>query len=362
MLNLKIQMFKLPVKMRCSLSFCVVLLCCGSSVNGQQLNLSEKITAVNKGNIFQLKDYYVWCPSIIKDPKERQYHLFYSRWPKKTGFGGWLFLSEVGHAISKTPYGPWEDKGVVFRQNSDVKAWDALDAHNPRIHYFNGKYYLYYIGTHFNNYRAFTQDELEQAAQLWYKSPYWMEVRNNQRTGVAVSKNIGGPWKRLPQPIIQPSGPIKVLTVNPTIAKGADKKYYLIVKGDRGKAGGFRNQAVAVGKTPVGPFVMQEKPAIGYMNTEDMAMWYSVAEACFYSVFHNDNIIYMVASKNGIDWDKAQNFEVLKPKIAMDDGTYYQPKELQRPYVFVENDKPSVLAVATRNQQGSEIICIPLKK
>ena len=39
------------------------------------------------------------------------------------------------------------------------------------------------------------------------------------KTGVAVAPTINGPWTRMDQPLIEPSGPIPTLTVNPAIAR-----------------------------------------------------------------------------------------------------------------------------------------------
>jgi len=321
------------------------------------LFFKERLQPVSKDMIFRTEGYYNWCPSIIKG-KDNKYHLFYSRWKKEYGFGGWLTYSEVAQAIADKPEGPYTFVGVALKAKGGT-GWNALNVHNPRVHYFDGKYYLYYISTHLDI--DYTENDIRQNAKLGAKSPLWMQIRNNQRTGVAVSKSLNGPWRRFDKPLIEPSGPIKVLTVNPTICQGADKRYYLIVKGDRDRAGGARNQALAIGDSPVGPFVMQPKPVIDYMNTEDMALWYDSKRNFYYAVFHNDNIIYMVSSADGINWNKAAEFEILRPDIPMSDGSRFTPMELQRPFVYTENGEPRVLAVASRDQNDSYLLFIPIK-
>lgn len=322
------------------------------------LHFKDRLQPVSQDNIYRTEGYYNWCPSIIKG-KDGKFHLFYSRWKKEYGFSGWLTFSEVAHAVADKPEGPYKFVDVVL-QSRGGKNWNALSVHNPRVHYFNGKYYLYYVSTHMDS--AYTNNDLLQNAKLGSKSPIWMQVRNNQRTGVAVSKSLNGPWKRFDEPLIEPSGPIKVLTVNPTICKGADGRFYLVVKGDRDRAGGARNQALAIGQSPTGPFVMQPKPVIDYMNTEDMAMWYDAKRNYYYSVFHNYNIIYMVSSADGINWNKATEFEILRPDIPMTDGSRFKPFELQRPFIYEENGEPLVLAVASRDANNSYLLFIPVKK
>ncbi len=67
--------------------------------------------------------------------------MFYSRWKKEYGFLGWLTHSEVAHAVPKNPAGPWEYKETVLKGRGKGYR-DAITAHNPKIKYFEGKYYL----------------------------------------------------------------------------------------------------------------------------------------------------------------------------------------------------------------------------
>ncbi|POY39296.1 hypothetical protein C3K47_02020 [Solitalea longa] len=324
------------------------------------LSFKDRLQPITQDNIYKTDGYYNWCPSIIKG-KDGKYHLFYSRWKKEFKFSGWLTRSEIAHAIADNPGGPYKFVGTALTARGKGH-WDAINMHNPRIHSFNGKYYMYYISTHLDS-NDYNEDTIAATnAKLAYKSPYWMPIRNNQRVGVAVSKSLNGPWKRFNKPLLEPSGPINILTVNPTIARGGDSKFYLIVKGDRNQAGGPRNQALAIGNSPTGPFKMQPKAVIDYMNTEDMAMWYDAKRNYYYSVFHNDNIIYMVSSADGINWDKATEFEILRPDLPMADGSHFKPLELQRPFIYEENGEPLVLAVATRDGNNSYLFFIPIKQ
>ena len=238
--------------------------------------------------------------------------MFYSRWKREYSFYGWLTHSEVAHAISKSPAGPWKYKETALAGRRNGK-WDAITAHNPKIKYFEGKYYLYYISTNLGD-QKYTEADLVETSKIGYSHPNWSVLRPNQRTGVAVSNSINGPWKRLEQPLVEPSGPITTLTVNPAIDRGKDGKYYLIVKGDKPNEKRFiRNQAIAVSNNPDGPFEIQEKPVIDYLDTEDMSMWYDESRNRFYGVFHAHTYIGMVTSENGRDWEKANEY-ILKTK------------------------------------------------
>ncbi len=311
-------------------------------------------------NIFKTEGYYNWGSSIIK-AKNGSYHLFYSRWKKEYKFTGWLTHSEIAHAVSDNPAGPWKYKETVLKGRGG-NHWDAITAHNPKIKYFEGKYYLYYISTNPGN-KKYSENDLIETARTGYSHKNWKILRPNQRTGVAVSESVFGPWKRLDKPLIEPSGPITTLTVNPAVTRGKDGKYYLIVKGDKPNEKRFvRNQAVAVSDSPAGPFEMQPKPVIDYIDTEDMSLWYDKYRDYFYGVFHAHNFIGRVSSTDGINWKKAAEYLLMPKKVHMADGRILKPDRLERPFIYIENGFPEVLSLAVKSGDESYSIFIPVKK
>ena len=349
--NMKLRLFILCC-------FCLVL---GFAQNGEDdLYLYDDFKAVSQENIFKTEGYYNWGSSIIKE-RDGKYHLFYSRWKKEYGFHGWLTHSEIAHATSKSPAGPWKYKETVLL-GAGQGNWDAITAHNPKIKYFEGKYYLYYIATNMGG-KDYTEEELVETAKTGYSHPNWKILRPNQRTGVAVSNSLNGPWSRMDKPLVEPSGPITTLTVNPAIDKGKDGKYYLIIKGDKPNEKKFiRNQAVAVAEHPDGPFEIKEKPVIDYMDTEDMSIWYDENRDRFYGVFHAHNFIGLVTSENGTDWEKANEFVLKNKEILMEDGTVIGPDRMERPFVYHEGGEPKVLSVAVKKGEESYAVFIPIIK
>ena len=349
--NMKLKLFILCC-------FCLVL---GFAQNGEDdLYLYDDFKAVTQENIFKTEGYYNWGSSIIKE-RDGKYHLFYSRWKKEYGFHGWLTHSEIAHATSKSPSGPWKYKETVLL-GAGQGNWDAITAHNPKIKYFEGKYYLYYIATNMGG-KDYTEEELVETAKTGYSHPNWKILRPNQRTGVAVSNSLNGPWSRMDKPLLEPSGPITTLTVNPAIDKGKDGKYYLIVKGDKPNEKRFiRNQAVAVAEHPDGPFEIKEKPVIDYMDTEDMSIWYDENRDRFYGIFHAHNYIGLVTSENGTDWEKANEFVLKIKEILMEDLTVIGPDRMERPFVYHEGGEPKVLSVAVKKGEESYAVFIPIIK
>ncbi len=322
------------------------------------LFISDKLQPITKENIFKTEGYYNWGSSIIKG-EDGKYHLFYSRWKKEYSFYGWLTHSEIAHAISDSPWGSWEYQETVL-QGRRGKHWDVITAHNPKIKYFDGKYYLYYCGTNLGN-KSYTEKELVETARTGYSHKNWKILRPNQRTGVAVSNSINGPWERMDQPLIEPSGPITTLTVNPAIDRGKGGKYYLIVKGDKPNETRFiRNQAIAISGSPTGPFKIQQKPVIDCIDTEDMSIWYDKKRERFYGIFHAHSFRGMVSSPDGINWKKATDYVLMNKNVPLTNGDTLKPDRIERPFIYLEDDQPLVMSMAVKKGDESYSIFIPI--
>jgi len=323
------------------------------------LNIREMIKPLKNEGVFRDTLYYNWGGSIIKGEKGK-YHLFYSRWKREYTFNGWLTFSEIAHAVSNNSIGPWEYKETVLKGKGNGH-WDGITTHNPKIKFYNGNYYLYYISTNLGD-KKFTNQDLIHLSTAPLKDIDRGTLRKNQRTGVAVSKSINGPWKRMDYPLIEPSGPIETIAVNPAISKGNDGTYYLIIKGDKPNEKKFiRNQAIAVSNNPTGPFTIQPNPVIGNLDTEDVSMWYDEKLGFFYAVFHAHTYIGLMRSIDGINWIKAQNYKISDKKIKLEDGTILLPGRMERPFIYLENNIPSVLCLAIKKGNDSYTVFLPIE-
>ncbi|MDG2280798.1 MAG: sucrase, partial [Flavicella sp.] len=85
----------------------------------------------------------IWGGSVVKG-EDGKYHMLYSRWPKNIGWE-WVNYSEVAHAVSDSPFGPFKHVDVALDERGE-KFWDGSVTHNPTVHKMNGKYYIYYMG------------------------------------------------------------------------------------------------------------------------------------------------------------------------------------------------------------------------
>ena len=146
---------------------------------------------------FAMPDYYVWDSSVIL--VDGIYHMFASRWPKAMGFGSnWLFHSEIIHATSPSPEGPYTFQNVVLPRRGR-NYFDGMNTHNTCIRAWGGKYYLYYMGTSYAGDLPAHADEIDSHRAL--------EVWNRKRIGVAVADDINGPFIRQDTPLLEPRDP-----------------------------------------------------------------------------------------------------------------------------------------------------------
>lgn len=301
------------------------------------------------GRTFSLKGYFIWCSSPIWG-KDGKVHLFYSRWTKDKGMGGWLRGSEIGHAVADNPYAQLEHREVVLAPRNGF--WDSETCHNPLIKEFNGTYYLYYIGC--SNGKTDTK-----------------------RIGIATSKSLDGPWERSLEPIL-PTGDEGAwddhCTTNPAVIKGDDGLYWLYYKSwntaeylaQKGAVRGNRKYGLAKSSSPVGPFdKVDSNPVIDFSakpdnaQLEDAFVWkddegYKLIARDM--GFYNHEYGLLLTSRDGLQWSN--------PDVAyLNMGAYVEEPappsslrrfgRLERPMLLLENNsgKPQFLFGAT---QGGE--------
>jgi beta-xylosidase len=315
---------------------------------------------------------YIWCASCVKG-NDGLYHVYYSRWNRKYGFHAWVTHSEVAHATSLSPYGPFRFRDVALPARG-AQFWDGLCTHNPTIHRFNGKYYLYYMGN--------TGDGKVTMGKLNFVH------RNNQRIGVAVADKPEGPWKRSDKPLIDISEDVDasdaLMTSNPSVTRTINGNYLMVYKAvgkkDPMPFGGPVVHLTATADKPEGPFKKQLTPIftaknkIGKTNfpAEDPYVW--LQDGCYYAIvkdmhgaFTNaGQSLVLFCSKNGFDWILAKHPLVTTLNIKWENGKSQKVRNLERPQLYFENGKPIALFVAIDTlSQISKIntfnVQIPLK-
>ena len=78
-------------------------------------DLYDRIAPSPVGGGLEMEDYWVWGGAVVKDDNDGLYHMFASRCPKKRPFHpGWMVASEVVHAVSEMPEGPYRFSDVAL--------------------------------------------------------------------------------------------------------------------------------------------------------------------------------------------------------------------------------------------------------
>ena len=302
-------------------------------------------------SILQDDNYYIWGGSPIKS-EDGLYHLFYSRWKKEYGFLAWVTHSEIAHAVSENPFGPYKYNDLTLPARG-MNYWDGLNTHNPTIHFFDGKYYLYYTGN--------TGDGVN------LKNKLNASHRNNQRLGVAVSDSPYGPWKRFDKPVIDTScdslSHDALMLANPSITRMADGKYLMVYKAVSKRNGGIWGGPVvhlcAISDSPLGPFTKISEPVFTVSNSsfpaEDPYIWYE--DNYYYAIVKDmhgafTNVgrsLALFYSENGINWLPVKEPLVSIPEIHWNNGEMTKLSHLERPQMLIENGKPVALFLAADN-------------
>ncbi|MBQ7794684.1 MAG: glycoside hydrolase family protein [Clostridia bacterium] len=336
---------------------------------------AEAVTAL------KMDGYFVWDCSVIK--AKGKYHMFSSRWKTEYGFGSWLFNSEIIHSVSDTPEGPYIFKNVALPRRGR-EYFDGMNTHNTCIKEYNGKYYLYYMGTTYGG-EIPTGDNMDEAL---FKS-YSLETWNRKRIGLAVADDIDGEFKRLDEPLLLPRDCSKwdcTCTTNPSVVIRPDGKTYMIYKSRRAVGTALR-LGIAVADAPDGKFErLTENPILELddkdKHIEDPFLWYDEKRNKFCMIAKDD-------PKNGSkgitgEWgagfyaesDDCINFtigdmpKVYSRHVKWADGTESIQGNLERPsLVFDEDGKPTHIFCATGMAERpyefnseTSVICMKLEK
>ncbi len=327
---------------------------------------------------FELDGYYLWDCSVIKSGGK--YHMFSSRWEEKRGFGwNWVFNSEIIHSVADKPEGPYEFKRVIFPRRGR-EYFDGMNTHNTCIKEYNGKFYLYYMGT------TYHVDPPERDIDI--PENLAIETWNRKRIGLAVADDINGEFVRRDKPLLEPRDCRYwdcTITTNPSVAIMPDGKTYMIYK-SRSAIGKPLQIGVAVADSPDGEFVRtSDEPIFDFKNDnmalEDPCIWYDDKKKKFCAVMKDDveNGDHGVTGEWGSGFyaesDDCKTFTLGKnPKVysrtvEWEDGRVTTQGNLERPCVlFDENGEPTHIFCATgdggkyRFEGRTYIVCIKLEK
>lgn len=325
------------------------------------MDLSARLSPVPSEAKLQSRDHYILGASMVRDD-EGKCHLFYSRWPRTKGFEAWVTHSEIAHAVADKPTGPYEhvDVALPFR---GAQYWDGMCTHNPTVHTFDGKYYLYYMG---NTRDRKNTEDLNRIH------------RNNQRIGVAVADHPDGPWARSDRPLIDigenDDAPDALMTSNPSICRRPDGSYLMVYKGVAKREplpfGGPVVHLVATSDSPMGPFKKHADPVFvargDSFPAEDPYLWHQ--DERFWAIVKDmhgaftgtKNSLALFESDNGFQWELSQHLLVSTPQVNWQEHGLEKLGRLERPQLWLNDGIPAVLFCAAKDGERTFNVHIPL--
>lgn len=327
----------------------------------------------------RMEDYYVWDCSVIKSGGK--YHMFSSRWKKEYGFGwNWLFNSEIIHSVSDTPEGPYVFQNVVLPRRGR-QYFDGMNTHNTCIKEYNGKFYLYYMGT---TYGGDIPSKLSDVS-----GEYGLETWNKKRIGLAVAEDINGEFVRRDEPLLEPRDCSYwdcTCTTNPSVAILPNGKTYMIYK-SRSAVGKPLKLGIAVADSPDGKFErLSNDPILDFKDDdkhiEDPFIWYDEKKKKFCLITKDDvkNGSYGVTGEWGagfyaesddcMDFTIGKDPKVYSRQVTWEDGSRSLQCNLERPsLLFDEKGEPTHIFCASGTglhpysfQGVTYIVCIKLEK
>jgi lysophospholipase L1-like esterase len=334
-------------------------------VKNETENFASRLLPANYESGFRQNDYWVWCGSSIKGD-DGKYHIFASRWSNSTGFSPyWLTNSEIIHAVSDTPEGPYKFSDVALPARG-AEFWDGQMTHNPAIRKFGDTYLLYYTGTTYKGARPSKENPVGETDALK------LEAHQGERIGLATSKSPFGPWKRLDKPILdtRPNSWEQYLVSNaaPVIMKdGKVRLYYKGVEKLR-----VHSIGLAVADCPTCEYKrFSDKPLNMGVGAEDPFIWQENGKYKALMLDHEkryspDKEIFYAESADGIHWKVPNNAIAVSKNIKFADGSTKRMNSTERPHVLIENGKPTHVFFATgetiNGKRYTWNMAIPLKK
>lgn len=298
------------------------------------------------GRILEIPGSFVWCNSPIYDP-EGKVHVFFSRWDDKYGMGGWINRCEIGHAVARNAESPFEVVGPVLSPRSGF--FDATTCHNPHIQFFDGTYFLFYMG----NCDGST---------------------HTKRIGLATAQSLEGPWTRSEQPLLQP-GPEGSwddhCTTNPALLHHPNGEFWLYYKSwntreyqsapKNAPIKGNRKYGLAIARGIKGPYtkfagnpVIDFSKLAAHKQLEDAFVWHEGGKFRLIARdmgFYDHSVGLLFESADGLNWSE--------PEIAYEALSHYVKEppapaklkrygRLERPQLLMKNGHPEYLFCAAQ--------------
>lgn len=248
--------------------------------------------------ILESTEHTVWGCAPIYDEKGKV-HVFFSTYGMDEY---WLTSSKIAHAVADHPEGPYENLGIILEGRGEGY-WDAHTIHNPSIYRVDDKYVLLYI----------SNDTTKQ--ELWRDRA---RAANTQRVGMAIADSPYGPWKRFDKPVIDVAEDSMAwdgyCTVNPTFLKHPNGEYWIYYRAWDRRNDERRKTGVAMSKNLEGPYVKYKGnpvidfPEYGGQTEDPFCFYYKDKFHCLIRDMGNFDWVgnLYLESEDGLNWGPFQ--------------------------------------------------------
>jgi len=329
-------------------------------------------TTIESPSIIQYPDQFVWGGSVIRS-EDGRYHMFFSMFdagPDKPSFSdSWLLSSKIAHAVSDQPHRGFVFQSIILKgaaEEGRPDSWDAQGVHNPHIRKFNGKYYLYYIGSRDPGEQPEgspgtslrKRDRIQQTQQIGVIAVDTLEDLIRREFNRPDAPLLSPRTRVKPDKVIEPSPPgtetrpDNLVVVNPSVVfRPADGKYLLYFKGNIYDPGWRGVHGVALGDSPTGPFQALDtfifdvrQPDGRLAKAEDPYVWYHMESDSFFAVFKDfsgnytggDPGLALMQSRDGIRWEMPPDPLFSRLELRFADGTVLPVAHLERPQLLTD--------------------------
>lgn len=286
------------------------------------------------GRILEMEGWNVWgCSPIWGD--DGKVHVFFSRWPGE--HNNWLTKSEIAHAVADKPESPYKFVGTVLKGRGKGH-WDAHTIHNPTIQKVGDKYVMFYIGNNL---------DIAEEKNIHYAGTQRVGL------AVADDLNGPWKIISDKEPILEVSSEKKdwdsYLTTNPAFLQHSNGEFWLYYKAWDRLNDNMRKMGIAIAKDIQGPYKkIEENPVVTFApkkkQVEDAYVfnyknkYYMVMRDM--GVFH-PHVGLILESEDGVKWSE--------PKLGYKTSADYfggKIERFERPQVLMKEGKPTYLFLA----------------
>jgi len=292
-----------------------------------------------KGVVLKDANWHIWGCAPIQGPDGKT-HIFTARWPKNTHHEGWRTHSEIAHYVADTPDGEFKFVDVALK-GTGKDTWDQFAAHNPAIHKVGDTYALFYIA---NDGRK--------------------AHPSNQKIGLATSKSLNGPWKRVGKDglILAPPTDRSYYNYkagngvnNPAFLAMPDGRFFLYFKSNdtRKNHKWAPRMGLAIADKLEGPYKQLKEPVTKNNFVIEDGYAFRYGNKIYFLTTDNHGLI---CNGGGLLWESTDGLNFKNPSNAFNVVAAYFPDrklpakakvfkaaKFERPQVLMLDGKPSYL-------------------